>query len=142
MSSSAPVEEGRNTRGSELEAAAAWQTRETRLAEETGAAWRVTAAVGERREAATPVRRKAAAWQCPVGAEAAVWPWAPAPVAGAVMRLVPVGEAMRPVGVETMPQAAEGHCHLVKEEVVQKQPVVSRGKAAAEWEKPGKVVAE
>lgn len=135
MSSSAPVEEGRNTRGSELEAAAAWQTRETRLAEETGAAWRGTAAVGERREAATPVKRKAAAWQCPVGAEAAVWPWAPAPVAGAVMRLVPAG-------VETMPQAAEGHCHLVKEEVVQQQPVVSRGKAAAEWEKPGKVVAE
>lgn len=70
------------------------------------------------------VRRWAAA------AAAAAWPWAPAPVAGAAMWLV-VGEAMRPVGVETMPRSEEGYWQPVKEEVVQR-PVVSKGKVATE----------
>jgi len=115
-----------------------------RVGEETGlnlkkAAWRGTAAEGDRRAVAAPAWGKAGAQHCPVGAVRRR-----AEVAGRSPALAPeAGAAMRPVEAEAMPPAAEGK-QPVLAEVAQHLAVraaVRKETAAAELEKKTEKVA-
>lgn len=93
-----------------------------RVAEEMGlkrAAWRGTAAVGERRVAAVPAWWKVGARHCPA---VAVRRWAEAAAARSPARAPVARAVIRRVGAEVMPPVAEGR-QQVQAEVVQRPAV-------------------